>query len=139
MSLPVKSGPLCPNLPVSRGEDTEAGPTPLAAETEVQNLIGLLNDEDMVGDTHETFFEILGRHLRRLLNEEKRSKTCSVKTLLDLTVVSDYNVLREKLRLQGYSTPSTTASEQIASCKPADPSGANPKAKGDWYARKLRV
>lgn len=131
--------PFRPSSPAPPTKDFEAGPTPLAAEKEVQDLIGLLSDEDMVGNTRETFYETLGRHLRRLLNEEKKSKTPNLKRLFELTALSDYNVLRENLRIQGCSTPNTTASEQIARCKAADPLESKPIHEGDWYARRPPV
>ncbi|KEP45695.1 hypothetical protein V565_249150, partial [Rhizoctonia solani 123E] len=55
-----------------------------------------------------------------------------------LTIISDYNVVREKLRRAGCSAPSTVASEQIAETKAAVSTGGDPKTKGKWFARRLR-
>lgn len=139
-NIAVENESLRPSSPSRSQSELELGPTPLEAETEVQELMGLLNnDEDIVGDTRETFFEVLGRNLRHLLKEERKSKTPSIKRLFELAALSDYNVLRENLRIQGCSTPNTTAAEEIAKCKAANMLGENARQKGEWYARRLRA
>jgi hypothetical protein len=116
----------------------DEGPTPIDAEMEIQQSTALLDTvEDLAEDA--SFYGTLSRHLQRLLGAEKKSKSPNAKMLLDLTVLSDYNVLRESLRQQGCSTPSSTASQDIARCKAAGSPGGILKTKGDWYARRLRA
>ncbi|KAG9102593.1 hypothetical protein FRC07_010205, partial [Ceratobasidium sp. 392] len=92
------------------------GPTLEDAEHELQESTALLdNDEDDAGS--ESFYSALNRHLQRLLAEEKKSKTPNVKTLIELTTISDYNNLRETYRNTGCRAPSTRASNQIAEAK----------------------
>jgi len=56
--------------------------------------------------------------------------------LISVTLLSDYNILREHFRIEGDPTPDKTASLQIASCKPSQ--RENRLTKGPWFARRLR-
>lgn len=120
------------------GEETEAfeeGPTPSEAELHQEVAVSLLDVEETMESS--SYYTVLDWNLRRLLHEEKKSKAPSVKAILELTIVSDYNVLRETLRRQGCRSPSTTASLQIARCKAAGPFKGTLRTKGVWYVRQL--
>lgn len=56
--------------------------------------------------------------------------------LISVTLLSDYNILRECLRIEGDPTPDKTASLRIASCKPSQ--WENRLTKGPWFARRLQ-
>ncbi|KAF8597230.1 hypothetical protein BDV93DRAFT_513540 [Ceratobasidium sp. AG-I] len=121
----------------SMGVVREEGPTPWDSDNGVRPSIKLLDAEE---EEYEgaVSYTTLGNHLKRLIKQEKKVKSPSFTTLIDLTVLSDYNVLRECLRLQGCSSPNTVASDRIASCKAATIGDRDPKMKGLWYARRLR-
>jgi hypothetical protein len=67
----------------------------------------------------ETLFKALDRILWVLLTEARKSDRSWIQTAVDLAVLSDYNLLREKFRRDGQSQPELQASLCIAECKPA--------------------
>lgn len=115
----------------------ETGPTPFDVHMEIQASTALLDAEEP--EEELSYYETLNRHLQRLLNEEKSSKTPNLKKLLELTVLSDYNVLRESLRQQGCTSPNTTASAKIAGCKLLKISRNKRRVEDSWYARQIRA
>ncbi|KAG8725990.1 hypothetical protein FRC10_007572, partial [Ceratobasidium sp. 414] len=97
------------------GFQVDEGLTLEDVEIAIQESTALLdNDED---EGSESFYTILNRHLQCLLTKEKKSKLPNIKTLIELTVLSDYNNLRESFRNAGHRAPSTQASNRIAEAK----------------------
>ncbi|KAG8732751.1 hypothetical protein FRC10_000620 [Ceratobasidium sp. 414] len=97
------------------GFQVDEGPTLEDVEIVIQELTALLdNDED---EGSESFYAILNRHLQCLLTKEKKSKSPNIKTLIELTMLSDYNNLQESFRNAGHRAPSTQASNRIAEAK----------------------
>ncbi|KIJ40068.1 hypothetical protein M422DRAFT_257136 [Sphaerobolus stellatus SS14] len=90
-------------------------------------------------DVEETSYSELDRILRDLLKKAQKSKITDVKTMLDLAVLSDYNLLRENLRRQGVAQPDLIASLRIAECKPAIRRQGEKLTKAPWFARQLRA
>lgn len=78
------------------------------------------------------------RKLDEIIRElTKKTKTSAKpEDLISLTLLSDYNILRERLRIDGDPTPDKTASLQIASCKPSQ--RENRLTKKPWFARRVR-
>lgn len=56
--------------------------------------------------------------------------------LISLTLLSDYNILREHLHIEGDPTLDRTAGLRIALCKPSQQQ--NCLTKGPWFARRLQ-
>lgn len=122
-------------VPVERSVLDE--PTLPDVEIEQQVSASLLAAEEQVPE--ETYYTTLNKHLKRLLDEEKSSKTPNTKHLLELSVLSDYNILRESLRLQGCTSPSTVASGRIAGCKVLKAVKQKCRIEDSWYARQIRA
>jgi hypothetical protein len=141
LALMEPSSPPCPQIGVNAVPNEEEGPTIQDAEeavliepVDVDLLEGV--DED---ERDEPFDIALSRHLKRLLNVEKKSKTPNSKRLIELTMLSDYNNLRKTYINAGFKSPSMLASNRIAEAKFV-PSAAKPVYQHEsWFARRLRV
>lgn len=117
--------------------ELEEGPTPQDVAADEDDAILLLDVEGRMEGSR--FYTTLSQHLTRLLEEARKSKTPSIKSILELTVISDYNILRETLRKEGCRSPGTTASEEIARVKSFDPLKGMVKTKKDQLARRIRT
>ncbi|CAE6449205.1 unnamed protein product [Rhizoctonia solani] len=93
-------------------------------------------DED---ERDEAFDVSLNRHLKQLINTEKKSKQPNLKRLVELTMLSDYNNLRKSYINAGSKSPSVLASNRVAEAKFV-PTPAKPVYQHEsWMARRLRV
>jgi hypothetical protein len=79
-------------------------------------------------------FHKLDKIIRELTKKAKVG--LNPQDLISLTLLSDYNILREHLRIDGDPIPDKTASLRIALCKPSQQQ--NYLTKGPWFARRLR-
>ena len=89
-------------------------------------------------DELKTSFHLLRARLQVLLTREIKKKNPNIQNVLDLGVLSDFNLLREDARRRGQVRPDFWASLMIASCKVAIKRKGGGLVKGPWYARKLR-
>ena len=71
----------------------------------------------------------------RELTKKVKGRT-NPEDLISLTLLSDYNILREHLHVSRDPTPDKTASLRIASCKRSQKK--DHLTKGPWFARRLR-
>jgi len=65
------------------------------------NDIMIEESEPIHVDAEEASYQELDRILRDLLNKAKKSKMMDLQTTLDITILSDYNLLHENLHHQG--------------------------------------
>ncbi|EUC61582.1 homeobox KN domain protein, partial [Rhizoctonia solani AG-3 Rhs1AP] len=129
------------SIAINEAESSEEGPTLQEAEeatldepVDVDLLEGA--DED---ERDEPFDVALGRHLKRLLGLEKKSKKPNMKRLIELTMLSDYNNLRKVYINTRHKSPSILASNRIAEAKFV-PTPTKPTYQHEsWFARQLRV
>lgn len=116
----------------------EQGPIPEDAEMDEEEAALLLDVDGRTAGAK--FHTTLSENLMQLLAKAKATGSPSIKTILELTVVSDYNILRENLRKAGCRSPSTSASLEIARVKAFDPlKGAPIKTRQENLARSIRT
>ena len=125
----VPSGPATTVSPHPRSSDPEtAGLTapPVAPATTAPNITTTAGNRSSFHRLNEII---------KVLTKKAKAGACP-EDLISITLLSDYNILRKHLHVEGDPTPDKTASLRIASCKPSQ--WKNHLTKGPWFARRLR-